>query len=159
MAYVVSSRPGRWEIRESHRTGAGPRARTLASFAELNTEVIEHARERALTPLDPAEIRRLAYRAGAPVAESDAERAARGLLAGLAAGKRPRRALRRLLSDALEADNEPASDAARAAAAWLAADAAERGAALRDLLLLADRLPAPRRPATLSFPSFEAVSS
>jgi len=159
MAYVVSSRPGRWEIRESHRTGAGPRARTLASFAELNTEVIEHARERALTPLDPAEIRRLAYRAGAPVAESDAERAARGLLAGLAAGKRPRRALRRLLSDALEADDEPASDAARAAAAWIAADAAERGTALRDLLLLADRLPAPRRAPKLSFPPFNAPAT
>ena len=159
MAYIVSSRPGRWEIRESHRTEAGPRARTLASFAELTEEVVAHAAERSSAPLDAEEIRRLARRAGAPVAEAVTEQAARELLAERAAGKRPRRALRRLLSEALEAGEEPVSDAARAAAAWIAADAAERGSALRDLLLLADRLPAPRRPAKLSFPSFNAPAT
>jgi len=159
MAYVVSTRPGRWEIRESHRTEAGPRARTLASFSELTEDVIAHALERSSSAIEPEELRKLARHAGAPVAESAAERAARALLAELAAGKRPRRALRRLLSEALEADEEPSSDTARAAAAWIAADAAERGAALRDLLLLADRLPAPPRAPTLSFPSFNAASS
>ena len=70
MAYVVSSRPGRWEIRESHRTEAGPRARTLASFAELTEDVVSHAAERSSAPLEAEEIRRLARRAGAPVAEA-----------------------------------------------------------------------------------------
>jgi hypothetical protein len=40
---------------------------------------------------------------------------------------------------------------------WIGASDARRGAALRDLLRLADRIPTRRRPATLSFPVLHPV--
>jgi len=50
MAFVVPTKKGSFEIRESRSTAAGPRSRTLASFKELTDETIEKARARAAKP-------------------------------------------------------------------------------------------------------------
>jgi hypothetical protein len=153
MAYIVARASGTWEVRESRSTPAGPRSRTLASFRALTPEVIERASSRAAKPLDPGDLRKAALRVGAPVAGGEAEQTAAELLAQLTAGHTPRPAVRRLLLDALEG-GRPAksSDSARAAARWVAATAQQRGETLRDLLLLADRLPPSRRLERARFP-------
>jgi hypothetical protein len=149
MAFIVARQPGRFEIRESQSTRKGPRSRTLASFSELNDDVIARARAKASKPPVPDELRRAARRIGAPVAPKPAERAARQLIAELAKGQRLDPRLLRVLHDLLERDDGPAPSVAREAgrsiAEWLAATPIERGNALVDLLLLADALPAPRR--------------
>ena len=81
-------------------------------------------------------------------------------------GRRPRPVLARLLADALQVAQgaspdrprgstarDAPSDGARAAAAWIAASAQSRGDALRDLLLLADRLPARAAPSRRQLPA------
>lgn len=145
MAYVVSRRSGTWELRESRATKRGPRSRTLASFRTLTPEVVEHAVRRSDGSLSEADIYRAASRAGAPVARAAPDAAAAELLRELTAGRQPSPALRRLLLDALARAGDGPSDAERAAARWIAATADERGEALKDLLLLADRLPAATR--------------
>jgi hypothetical protein len=159
--YATARRNGTWELRESVSTPAGPRSRTLASFRTLTPDAIERARARSTQPVGAAAVRRAAVRAGAPVAPSDADRAAGELLAALAHGRAPRASLRALLTDALAGgdDRRPQpSDSARAAASWVAASARERGDALRDLLLLADRLPPPRT-AAAARPAFPRIAS
>lgn len=141
MAYVTMRSNGACDVRESRSTPQGPRSRTLATFRVLTPEVVEHARERAERPLAAEDLRRAAARAGAPIAPAAPDRAAGELLAELARGRRPRGALRRLLLAALNEDRDGATDNARAAGAWIAATPAQRGEALRDLLLLADSLP------------------
>jgi hypothetical protein len=152
--YVTRRKDGSWELRESASTPAGPRSRTLASFRTLTPEIVERARARASKPVGAADVRLVALRGGAPVAAADADRTAGELLAALSRGDGPRPLLRSLLADALDADpaRPQPSDRARAAAAWIAASGRERGEALRDLLLLADRLPPPRTPARRAFP-------
>jgi hypothetical protein len=152
MAYVVARRGGPWEIRESRATAAGPRSRTLATFRTLTPEIVEHARRRSSQPLDPHELRRIALHAGAPVTARAPNQAAGELLAELATGNRPRSALRKLLLDALQPGGEATSDSARAVARWVSASPVRRGEALRDLLLLVDRLPAGRAPSRPHFP-------
>ena len=149
--YLVRRSPGSWEVRESRSTSRGPRSRTLATFKELTPEVIDLAMERASKPVDPDELRRIALRVGAPVATDAPDRHARGLLHEIAGGRRPRRVLARMLLDQLSMDAGPLSDDARSVAEWVGASDAERGEALRDLLLLADALPAERR-GDLRFP-------
>lgn len=139
-------------------TERGPRSRTLATFRKLTPEIVERARERAQKDVSEEEIARAALRAGAPVAERPADRAARELLGELARGRRPKPVLRRLLQDALGDRDAGASDSARAAASWSGATDAERGAALRDLLLLADKLPQRRREPRTRFPRLETRS-
>jgi hypothetical protein len=158
--YATARRGGSWELRESVSTPAGPRSRTLASFRTLTPDVIERVRERSSRPVGAAAVRRVALRAGAPVAERDVDRAAGELLAALAHGRAPRAPLGALLADALGAGTARApepSDSARSAAPWVAASLDERGDALRDLLLLADRLPPPRTLATR--PVFPPIDS
>lgn len=150
MAFVVPTKSGRFEIRESHSTPKGPRSRTLASFRELTGEVIEKAQEKATKPLPPDELRRSARRVGAPVARRPIDRAARELIAELGKGRRLDPALRRMLIDILrEEDREGSSispsDSAPSISAWMAATPEERGKALVDLLLLTDALPPTRR--------------
>lgn len=65
MAYVVARPKGRYEIRESVHTPKGPRARSLANFAELSDEVLDRARQRASRPFDPSAVRAAATRAAA----------------------------------------------------------------------------------------------
>jgi hypothetical protein len=152
MSYVVPRSTGTWEIRESHATAAGPRSRTLATFRVLTQQVIEHAQERSSKPLDASELRKAARRVGAPVAAPAPDRAAGELLAELAAGRRPRPVLARLLTSTLQADDGALAGNAEAAAAWIAASPKQRGAALRDLLLLVDQLPRARARARERFP-------
>jgi hypothetical protein len=156
MAYVVARPRGGWEIRESRATPAGPRSRTLATFRTLTPEVSERAVSRALRPLEAEEVRRAARRVGAPIASPAPDRAAAELLAELAAGHRPRPALRRVLLEALGAEGGSPTGNAEAAGAWIVASAAQRGEALRDLLLLVDRLPRRRRAARGRFPRIES---
>ncbi|HXW59047.1 MAG TPA: hypothetical protein VEJ23_06170 [Solirubrobacteraceae bacterium] len=178
MTYVVARPSGAWEIRESRATPAGPRARTLATFRTLTPEVIERAAARASSPVRADRVRASARRAGAPVLANPADRAAGELLGELSSGRRPREALSRLLLEALRSQREPSlarepaadepaprpstrdgapSDSARAAAAWIAAGAQARGEALRDLLLLADRLPQPTRALGGRFPRLSSA--
>lgn len=161
MAYVVGRRPGTWEIRESRATPAGPRSYTLASFHVLTSEIVQKAQARSPKPLDHAGLRQAAVRAGAPIDAEPGDRAAGQLLAELALGRRPQALLRRLLLDALEDEHERkrSSDSARAASAWISATPQRRGAALRDLLLLADRVPPRRRAPTLSFPPIHSAAA
>jgi len=153
MAFITPAKSGRYEIRESRSTPAGPRSRTLATFKELDAAVIEKARARAQSPLDPAELRRAALRVGAPIAPTGVDRAARELLGRLGRGEEPSPMLRRLLLDALQSpQGQPVSDSARAASEWVDASASERGEALVDLLRLADAVPLRRRPPDSEFP-------
>lgn len=154
MAFIVPKKKGTWEIRESRSTPAGPRSTTLATFKELSDEVIEQARRRASKPLDAKELRQAALRAGAPLAEPAVDAAARHLLGELSRGRKPRRALRRLLADSVDSGDAGLSDAAHAVQEWIAATPAERGKTLIDLLLFADALPQRRRPDRIQFPRF-----
>jgi hypothetical protein len=168
MAFIVPTRKGSFEIRESRSTPAGPRSRTLASFRELTDETVAKAQARAAKPLDPADLRAAALRAGAPVAAPPVDRAARELLGQLAKGRRPSPMLKRLLLDALaneDRSDRPAdptaavSDSARAVSEWVGTSPRERGEALEDLLLLADALPLRRRPEKIRFPRLEPAPS
>jgi hypothetical protein len=143
MAFIVPTKRGKFEIRESHSTPKGPRSRTLVCFDELTDEVIARAREKASTELDPEDLRGAARRAGAVVAPRPVDRAARDLIAELGRGKDLEPNLRRVLVDLLAEEDRPrsASDASHPVAEWLAATPDERGRALVDLLKLADALP------------------
>ncbi|HEY6781477.1 MAG TPA: hypothetical protein VI111_11005, partial [Thermoleophilaceae bacterium] len=83
MAFVIATKRGAFEIRESHNTPEGPRSRTLATFKELDDDVIAEAGERADKVLDAEQLRDSARRAGAPIATPPVDRAARELLAQL----------------------------------------------------------------------------
>jgi hypothetical protein len=160
MAYIVPHGAGRWEIREAHATSAGPRSTTLASFGVLTSEVVEQARRRSSKPFDREDLRRAAARVGAPVAPEPPDRASGELLAELAAGRYPRPVLRRLLLELLQnrdsgSSDGGSSDSALAASGWIGATPRQRGDALRDLLLLADRLPARRRARQSRFPRIQ----
>lgn len=164
MAFVVPTRKGSYEIRESSNTDKGPRSRTLVSFRELTDGVIEKAREKAAKPPSAEELRRAARRAGAPVAREPTEQAARELIAGLARGNRIDPTLRQILLEMLQrgyredGNASPKSEAARAIALWMAASPDERGRALFDLLLLADALPSGgRRGKPLRFPRLDST--
>ncbi len=163
MAYVVPTKRGGYEIRESHSTPKGPRSRTLATFRELDDSVIRKARERAAKPPQPEDLRQAAIRAGAPVAEEPVDRAARETLRLLAGGAAMDPMLRRLLLDALLLAERRAgahsgsplpeiSDAARAATQWIGASPEARGEALYELLDLADALPFEIRSEGIEFP-------
>ncbi len=122
------------------------------TFRELGEKEIAHALERSETNLDAEQLRGIARRAGAPVALRDVDRIAVSLLRILARDEEPAPAIRRALLDGL--GNRTLSDAEQAAAEWLGTSAERRGRALRDLLLLADRLPARERGDVLGFPPF-----
>lgn len=164
MAFVVPTRRGGFEVRESRSTPAGPRSRTLATFKEMSDEVIEKARARASKPPSAEQLRAAALRVGAPVAEPPVDRAARETLRLVAGGERPDPMLRRLLLDALapqEAGGRAGavatvSDAARSATEWIGASPERRAEALQDLLELADALPVRIRPAEIGFPRLKS---
>jgi hypothetical protein len=166
MAFIVPTKRGTFEVRESHSTPAGPRSRTLATFRELSDEAIEKARRRATKPPSAAELREAALRAGAPIAADPVNEAGRETLRLLANGKRLDPMLKRLLLDALDREDRSdrpadpaaaASDAARSATEWIGATLAQRGKALRDLLELADALPVRRRPDRIDFPRLSSA--
>jgi hypothetical protein len=152
MAFVVARRDGRFEIRESVMTAAGPRARTLASFRTLTGDVLDKARARARMPVDAVLVRERAAALGAPVRAGGAAATARRLLGELRRGERlpPAlvAALRRELSDA-RADHPDTLDGALE---WIGVDDSVRGRVARDLLVLASRLPQRERPPRSAFP-------
>lgn len=160
MAFIVPRKNQTWEIRETRSTPAGPRSRTLASFRELNAEVIARAQDRSDKPLEAEDLRRAALRLGAPVEAPLADQAAQQLLKELSAGRKPRRALRHLLADAV-GDRRRAngfSEPVNSLGEWLTATPKEHGETLRQLLLLADALPQRRRPDRIQFPGFRAAN-
>lgn len=57
MAFLVARKDGRFEIRELLATEAGAQARTLASFRELDDDVLDRAAANARRPFDPDAIR------------------------------------------------------------------------------------------------------
>lgn len=164
MAFVVPTKAGRFEIRESTNTPKGPRSRTLASFRELDDAVVEKAGKRAAKPLNVTDLRRAARKAGAPVAYSPVDRAARELIAELGKGRVPHPTLRHMLLDLLRDDDGKGrnstslNEAEHAVAEWMAARPDERGKALVDLLLLADALPhGGRKGKPLKFPRLDST--
>lgn len=166
MAYVVATKPGRFEVRESVSTSAGPRSRTLASFRELTAETVEKVQARSEKPPTAAELTHLALRVGAPVRGSKLNEAASETLRRIASGEHPDPKLRRLLIDALSnegpSDHPPeprgiVSDAARAATQWIGVGADDRANALRELLELADALPIRLRPHEIGFPRLRST--
>ncbi len=152
MAFIARRRNGSWEIRESRLTAKGPRSRTLATFRVLDDDAIERAREKASDPFSAEELRDAARRVGAPIAKSPAEDAASRLITEMFQGRQPRRALRRLLADAIDPREAGLSPEAKAAQEWVATSPEERGETLRDLLLFGDALPQRRRPERSAFP-------
>lgn len=154
MAFIVPRKNESWEIRETRQTPSGPRSVTLASFRELTDEVIERAQKRSDKSLDPDSLRRSALRAGAPLETSLADRSAQQLLAEASAGRKPRRALHRLLARAFEDQRRPFPEPVSSEAEWLRATPKEHGDTLRQLLELADALPQRRRPDRIEFPGF-----
>ena len=157
MAYVVRRPKDSWEIRLSKQTPAGPRAKTLASFRELDDAALEHALARSDGELDIEAVRSAARRAGAPVALEPIEAGASRLIAELSAGESLREPLRRALLTTLEVSDD-LSDAERAALAWLGAGPERRGDALRDLLLVADRIPRRRTKPRRRFPRLDSTA-
>jgi replication-associated recombination protein RarA len=166
MPYVVATKPGRFEVRESASTASGPRSRTLANFRVLTDEVVEKTQARAEKPPTTEELTRSALKAGAPVRGPELDEAARETLRLMANGERPDPMLRRLLLDALSDEgrsDEPAdpkatvSDAARAATQWVGVGLEERGKALRELLELADALPIGLRSPAIDFPRMKSA--
>lgn len=164
MAYFVRRAPGRIEIRESLSTPRGPRSRTLVRFAEpLTPDVLAEAAARARRPFDAEALVRRARARGIEVAYRSREPEGRALLARL---RRPdpidpviAGLLRRALRDARAA--EP-PEALAEVAEWVGASAAERGAALRELLDTYGRIAASRplrrtRPRE-RFPRFSSLS-
>lgn len=166
MAYVVATKPGRFEVRESVNTPDGPRSRTLASFRVLTDETVDKVRSRAEKRPTAIELTHLALRAGAPVRGSQLDEAARETLRRIANGEQPDPKLRRLLVDALSDQSSGShppktegrvSDAARAAARWIGVGAEDRAHALRDLLELADAFPIRLRPQEIDFPRLRST--
>jgi hypothetical protein len=162
MAYLVRRSPHRIEVRESRLTPRGARSRVLTSFGgALAPDVLARAAASASRPFDAASLVRRARVLGIPVSERSREPEARALLARLRRGNpldaglaiALRRALARLPT--AEAP-EPLAEVAE----WIGASAAERGAALRDLLDLYGRIetsrPRPRRRARARFPRFSS---
>jgi hypothetical protein len=142
MAYLVRRAGGPLEIRETHATRAGPRARTLATFrGALTPEVLDLAAARAARPLDREALARRAAELGVPVTARREDRAARELLSALRRGAAVDPVLVTQLRDALR--DLPAATPPPALAEvgeWVGADDAARGRALRDLLRLSGRI-------------------
>ena len=157
MAFVVPTKRGKFELRESRSTPDGPRSRTLATFGELTDDVIEKAQKRAAARLDPDLVREAARRSGATVAPPPADRAARGLIAELGRGRAPEPRLRRLITTMLDQGQTSPSDPGVAVAEWMDSTPVERSRALVDLLLLGDALPhGARQGKPLMFPRLDS---
>ena len=148
MAYLVRRSPTRFEIRESRSTPRGARSRVLASFPDaLTRDVLDRAAARATRPFAADALVRRARTMGIPVLERSREPEARALLSRLR-----RRdpldpvlaaSLRRALARLPEA---PIPESLVDFSEWVGASAAERGAALREILDLYGRIAHSRPP-------------
>jgi hypothetical protein len=147
MAYVVRRPKGRFEIRESLHTAAGPRARSLVGFAVLTDDVLAKAAQRAQRPFDVETVVTSGRRAGAPVAAMEGVR--RGASAATLTGteRKARDSPRRFV--------EASRRMARALRQPPTLRPVDPGAALIDLLGFADavtRSQPSRRREPLEFP-------
>jgi len=142
MAYLVRRSGDRFDLREAVATRAGPRSRTLATFRPpLTQEILERAAARATRPFDRSALLARAAQLGVATTERRKDRAARELLAVLRSGAAIDPVLVTLLRDALaQAESAPVPERLAEVAEWVGASAARRGAALRDLLRLSDRI-------------------
>lgn len=162
MAYLARRPAGRFDIRESVTTPDGPRSHTLASFrGALTPEVLDEAQRRASKPFDSVRLEARALELGVPVTERREHRAARDLLAALHSGAPIDPLLASLLKQMLDGlPAVPVPPLLREVAEWVGADDAMRGAALRDLLRLSDRIVRSRRGVRtrpqLPFPRFRS---
>jgi hypothetical protein len=162
LAYLVRRASGRVEIRESVATPRGPRSRTLATFrGALTPEVVDEAQRRASRPLERARLEARAAALKVPVTERREDRPARELLAALRSGAAVDPVLVTLLKQALDPlPGVPAPAPLAEVAEWVGADSSRRGAALRDLLRLSDRIARSRQPGRarpqVPFPRFRS---
>lgn len=142
MAYLVRRGGDRFDLREASATPAGPRSRTLATFrSPLTPEILERAAARATRPFDRAAILSRAAQLGVAATERREDRAAREVLALLRAGVAIDPVLVTLLREALaEAASVPVPEHLAEVAEWVGVPAERRGAAVRDLLRLSDRI-------------------
>jgi len=142
MAYLAARPLGRFDIREALATPQGPRSRTLVSFrGALTLEVLERAAARATRPLEREKLVARAQELGIPVSVRSEDRAARALLAALRTGADVDPILVTLLREALASrPAAPVPDALADVAEWIGASDAQRGATLRDLLRVTDRV-------------------
>lgn len=154
MAYVVRRPGGRWEIRESYSSDAGPRSRTLVTFKVLSPQIISRAARVARRPIDTGQLIRAARRSGVPFESSRSDALAVALLRSINQGNSIRLGLARLLLNRL--GDLPDSSLDDSLADWVGASLEERGDALIDLLGLADRLPKPAI-SPLRFPRFSST--
>jgi hypothetical protein len=147
LAYLVRRPAGRFDIRESVATPDGPRSHTLASFrGALTPEVLDGAERRASRPFDRARLQARAVELGVTVTERREDRAARGLLAALRTGTSIDPVLLSILKQIVgDLPAEPVPAALADVVEWVGVDEARRGAALRDLLRLSDRIVRARR--------------
>jgi hypothetical protein len=152
MAFVVARRDGRFEIRESIATPAGPRARSLATFRTLTDDVLDHAEARAARPFDRSQVEARALAAGARHDSRATARLAHHLLTDLHTGHGLPPTLAGALARELAPRVEPLPDSLASLGDWLGATLRQRGDALRDLVRLTDRLPSPRGRPRRAFP-------
>jgi len=147
LAYLVRRPAGRFDIRESVATPDGPRSHTLASFrGALTPEVLDEAQRRASRPFERTRLEARALELRVPVTARREDRAARELLATLRAGAPIDPLLASALKQLLdELPAVPLPPLLTEVAEWVGADDGRRGAALRDLLRLSDRIVHSRR--------------
>ena len=127
MAFLVARKDGRFEIRESVATEAGPRARTLATFRELDDDVLDRAAANAHRPFDRSAIEGRAVHMAVPRNTNIASRVARSLISELRHGRSPAPSLVRLLRDELPTELPPTPDTIEQAYEWIGKSDARRG--------------------------------
>ena len=155
MAFVVRRPGGRFEIRESIATPAGPRPRTLATFRVHTDSVLEAARARAQRTVDEEKVKARAAALKAPrVHGGGAAVTARKLIGELRRGGQLPPGLVVALRKALP-PAQAVSDSLDDVVDWLGASPQERGDALAQLLALASGFPARERP-PLAFPHIKS---
>jgi hypothetical protein len=157
MAFLVARRDGRYEIRESITTARGPRARTLATFRVLTSDIVEGARRRAQRHFDAAKIRSRAAELRVPQQANRSDATARRLIGELRAGDTLAPALARALMQELPPEPGQVSPDLVGALEWVGRDDEFRGRALYDLLDLASHLPQRRRAPRIAFPRISSA--
>jgi hypothetical protein len=158
MAFVIERADGRYEIRETVRTPKGPRARTLAIFAECSDEVLDQAEARAVGRFDRQAILARLPLLVVPWKRSDRTvDLARELLAELARGRPLPPAFVGALKQALADLPDEMPDTIPPMLDWVGASAERRARVSRDLLRTIDAFP--RRPAapTLTMPTIDST--
>ena len=159
MAHLIVRRDGRFEIRESEATPAGPRSRSLATFRSLSSEVLDRAARRARRPFDRRRLEERADELGVRRAASSEPRLARELISRSHRGQRPPSVLAAILRDELGDPGVEIPDTLPPLLDWLDTPLERRGRVLRDLLGLASNLPQRRRPDRSSFPRISSTDA